>query len=115
MTLEERKALDAYVAAVRAHFGPRLHDILVFGSRARGDNRADSDVDLAIIFQDADWDYWIRKFELLDLSWEAFCEANLDIEPWPIAKEVWDQPDSHRNPRFIRAVQKDAISVAEAA
>jgi len=115
MTPQERDALDGFVAAVRAHYGPRLHDILVFGSRARGDNRDDSDIDLAIIFEDSDWDYWSRKFELLDMSWDAYIEANLDIEPWPVSKNVWDHPESHRNPRFIRAVQKDAISLAKAA
>lgn len=34
---EVRRALDACIAAVRVHYGPRLHDIQRFGSRARGD------------------------------------------------------------------------------
>jgi predicted nucleotidyltransferase len=115
MTPQEREALDGFVAAVQAHYGPQLHDILVFGSRARGDNRDDSDIDLAIIFEGSDWDYWSRKFELLDMGWDAYVEANLDIEPWPVTKDAWDHPDSHRNPRFIRAVRQDAISLAKAA
>jgi hypothetical protein len=35
MTPAERKALDDYVAAVRGHYGGRLVDILIFGSRGR--------------------------------------------------------------------------------
>ena len=115
MTPVERQALNGFVAAARAHYGARLHDILVFGSRARGDNDDDSDIDLAIIFEDSNWDYWSRKFELLDMGWEAYIEANLDIEPWPVTKIAWDHPDSHRNPRFIRAIQKDAVPVVKAA
>jgi predicted nucleotidyltransferase len=49
MTPDERKALDDYVAAVRAHYGPRLVDVLMFGSRARGDHRPDSDADVAVV------------------------------------------------------------------
>ena len=54
MTTEERAALEAFVAGVRAHYGARFVDIFVFGSRARGDATPDSDVDLAIILQDGD-------------------------------------------------------------
>ena len=39
MTREERRVLDDYVVAVRAHFGNRLLDVFVFGSRARGAGR----------------------------------------------------------------------------
>lgn len=33
---------------VRAHFGPRLDRIVLYGSRARGDAKPDSDYDVAI-------------------------------------------------------------------
>ena len=115
MTAEERKALDAYVAAVRARFGAELHDILVFGSRARGDNRADSDLDLAVICRNSGWDYWSRKFELLDMGWDAFANADLDISPWPVSKDEWDDPGSHHNPKFICTVRREARAVSEAA
>jgi predicted nucleotidyltransferase len=114
MTKEERKALDEFVLAVRQRYGARLHDVLVFGSRARGDNRDDSDVDVAVIFEDADWSYWTRKFELLDMSWEAFSELDLDIVPWPVSRESWEHPERHRSPRFVKVARQDARSIAEA-
>ena len=115
MTKAEHKALEAYVNSVRERFGPQLHDVLVFGSRARGDNRADSDVDLAIIFETADWDYWTRKFELLDMAWEALSEQGLLIQPSPLSKAAWDQPMTQKNARFVGEVRREAKPVAEAA
>lgn len=113
MTPEERKALDGYVAAVRAHYGERLHDILVFGSRARGDNKPDSDVDLAVIFTDEGWDYWRRKFDLIDMGWDAYIEQGLDIEPWPVSREKWEHHERNPNSAFVSRVRKDAKPVAE--
>jgi predicted nucleotidyltransferase len=115
MTPEERKALDGFVAAVRAHYGARLHDILVFGSRARGDNKPDSDVDVAVIFLDANWDYWTRKLELVDMTWEALRDQDLLIQPWPVSKSVWDLPEMHPKPHFVESVRRDARPVSEAA
>ena len=82
MTPAERKALDDYVAAVRAHYGARLVDILVFGSRARGDARPDSDVDLAIILKDGDWRFWDEKWLLAGLAYDVLLQHDLYVQPW---------------------------------
>lgn len=114
MTSDERQALGALVGAVRVHYGKRLHDVLVFGSRARGEGRSDSDVDVAVVLRDGNWDYWDEKLHLVDLSWKALWDAELIVEPWLVTKAVWDDPDLHRNPHFVRDVIKDARPVSEA-
>ena len=74
MTPSERKALDDYVAAVRQHYGKRLVDILIFGSRARGDARPDSDLDLAVILEDGDWKVWDERWFLSGLAYDALID-----------------------------------------
>jgi predicted nucleotidyltransferase len=115
MTADERMALDAYIAAVRAHYGPRLNDILLFGSRARGDARPDSDIDLAVILTEGTADFWHEKMLLTDLAWNAMAEAGLFIQAWPISEGEWEAPETHFNPRFVAAVKRDAKRLAEAA
>ncbi len=44
--------LQRFAASVRALYGARLDRILLFGSRARGDARADSDYDVAVFLRD---------------------------------------------------------------
>jgi len=69
LTETERRALDEVKRRVRALFSVR--EFVLFGSRARGDSRADSDIDLLIITRDAlDWKETDRVIG------EAF-EANL--------------------------------------
>ena len=44
-----RAALQDVRAALRETYGDRLQQLIVFGSHARGDARADSDVDVLIV------------------------------------------------------------------
>ena len=43
------KALAIFRASLESAYGPRLRDMFVFGSRARGEAGEDSDVDVAVI------------------------------------------------------------------
>ena len=115
MDIGERTALEQFVEVVRDHYGELLHDIVVFGSRARGDNRADSDVDVAVVLEDGTWDTWNEKLRLVDLSDDAFHEHGLMIQAWPVAKSVWLDPSQDKSPSFVKFARRDAKPVGEAA
>ena len=115
MTAAERKALDDYVAAVRRHYGPRLVDIFIFGSRARGDARPDSDADVAVIIEDGDWEFWEEKWLLAGLAYDVLLEHGLYIQPWPFPRSAWQSPPTHRRQHFIEAIQKDGLRLTGAA
>jgi len=114
MTPVERKALEDYVAAVRHHYGPRLVDILIFGSRARGDARPDSDADLVVILKDGDWRFWGEKMRLSDLAYDALLEAGLWIQAWPVSLSAWQEEDLRKVPFFVVGARPDARPVSEA-
>lgn len=44
--------LTRFAAEVRAAYGDRLERIVLFGSRARGDHRPDSDYDVAVFIRE---------------------------------------------------------------
>ena len=115
MTSGEQIALADFVAAVRNHYGDRLHDILVFGSRARGDARTDSDVDLAVIFRDDIADFWHEKLLMADMSYNALIIADLIIQSWPISRAQWEAPETAENPEFVRRIKIDAVELGKAA
>ncbi|MFM9942415.1 MAG: nucleotidyltransferase domain-containing protein [Hyphomicrobiaceae bacterium] len=108
MTIQQREALDAFVMCVRTHFGERLRDIFVFGSRARGDARSDSDIDLAIIIEDGDWDFWQEKLRLSDLSYDALVAADLLIQAIPISQSDWQSETTSREAAYLFAARRDA-------
>jgi predicted nucleotidyltransferase len=114
MTPAERKALDDYVAAVRGHYGARLVDILIFGSRARGDARPDSDADLAVILEDGDWRFWEEKWLLSGLAYDALLEPGLWIQAWPVSRSKWAEEDLGKVPFFVIGARPEAKPVSEA-
>ena len=47
----ETEAVRAYVEALKQRFGGQLADAFLFGSKARGESHADSDVDVMVILE----------------------------------------------------------------
>ena len=115
MTPHEREALDGFVAAVRAHYGERLVEIAVFGSRARRDNRPDSDVDVAIVLRDGAWQVWREQRHLVDIGTDIFIDTGLDIEPWVFSEADWAEAASGSAGPLLRSARADAKAVRDAA
>ena len=116
ITIEHvHKALEQFADAVRRHYGPRLSDIMLFGSRARGDDGPDSDADVVVVLEDGDWRFWHEKMELAGLAYEPLIEHGLAIQPWPVSRSEWEAPARHRNPYFVETIKNDARHFAEAA
>lgn len=45
---------------------PFVEAIYLYGSRARGDHRPRSDIDLAIVCPTADWRQWLKVVDIVD-------------------------------------------------
>ena len=96
-----REQLLAELRALRPEFERRgVTRMALFGSRARGDNRADSDVDVVI---DVDPN---RKFSGLDAAGVyGVIEDNLGLESSVIVLDRFTPAD------FVAAVERDRVSV----
>ncbi len=74
MAHTKKQAHDPVLAFLRrrleAAYGARLESVLLFGSRARGDARPDSDYDVAVFLRDLD-DPRLEADRLADIGWEA--------------------------------------------
>lgn len=74
-----QETLDTFLSRLRARYGARVVEVRLFGSQARGEARADSDVDVLVLLDrvDADDDRTITDMAT-DLIWELH---NVVIEP----------------------------------
>ena len=83
---------DPIIAKLRSAlveaYGPRLQRIVLFGSRARGDARADSDYDVAVFLHDlADRHGEVRR--LAGIQVHIIDETNAFVHALPFPAGAW--------------------------
>ena len=102
----ERQVAEALASAVVHAAGPTAVSVVLFGSRARGESRAGSDVDLLVVVGSGEDPAQVRR-RILDaglhygLSVEAVCVPVDDFPRW-----VWEAED------LWRAIEADGIVLA---
>jgi predicted nucleotidyltransferase len=79
-------ALTRFRAALAELYGDRLARVVLFGSRARGDGRPDSDYDIAVFLNTLP-DRWAELDRLADLRVNFLDETGVffDAKPYPVA------------------------------
>lgn len=68
-------AFRRFLGRLRRELRPQR--VLLFGSRARGDNRPDSDYDLLVVSDRFGSIPWVRRAALVTILWDL----PLDVEP----------------------------------
>lgn len=74
--------LRRFRAALEALYGDRLARVVLFGSRARGDARADSDYDVAVFLRDQP-DYWTEIDRMSDIVTDVLMDEGAVISAKP--------------------------------
>ena len=79
------------------------------GSRARGTQRPDSDVDVALLLRNVAQDFVGTKLEMADLAFDVLLETGVLISPFPVALEDWNHPERHANPLLLRNIDREGV------
>ncbi len=74
--------------AVAALYGERLDRIVLFGSRARGDARADSDYDIAVFLR-GPFDWWKEVQNLGRIGDDILWHTGAVLSPMPFGAEEY--------------------------
>ena len=101
------KALREFASLVRKSLGDRLIDIRLFGSRARGDARTDSDYDVLVLVQHSSAE--VSKL-VLAAAFDLGLEHEVYISPRIIEKSVIDDP-VWRTTSFVKAIEKEGVPI----
>jgi predicted nucleotidyltransferase len=103
---QTERAVRAFLARVPADV--RLDHAILYGSRARGEDRPDSDADVALIIAEGAAD-WQLVGTLADLAYEVFLESGILIQPVPVSLVHWRHPERFPRPGFLRNVAREGI------
>lgn len=100
-----REGLRDYEARLRARFGRRLRQAALFGSWARGDEHRDSDVDVLVVIDGADWR---EEREAAMLSADTGLALDVWLSPAIYSTERLNYLLAIENP-FARSATADSI------
>jgi len=110
LTPAEQAALAALVDCLRQRYGDDLVRVALFGSKARGDFDAESDLDVLVVVRMPDEDYWRHWREIVDST------SDIDLEYGVVTSLlIKDEPDYARmrawNLLINRNIERDGIEL----
>jgi uncharacterized protein len=112
-----KTAIDPRTLAAVQQFAERVRrdfpvkQVLLFGSRARGDHRSDSDVDVAFVLSGPKRRKMDVTLEMGELASDFLLEDGLFMTPLPIWEDEWENPVLASNPWLTRTIQAEGISL----
>ena len=81
-------ALVRFARAVREQFGDAVIDIRLFGSHARSGAHEDSDVDVAVVLEEAKWE---TRRDIIDLATDIGLTHGLMLAPTVFDRETYER------------------------
>jgi hypothetical protein len=105
-----RSALRELDRKLRVRFGRKYRRLILFGSRARGDNDPQSDADVAVVLGGPIADRWSVKRLIIEDTYPILLQTGLYIQAWPLEERELDDPDESSNPALLRNVLQEGIT-----
>lgn len=104
-----RRSVDLFLASVRQRYP--VAEAWLYGSRARGDAREDSDVDLALVI---DGEMQSGSSVAADMGNESYDVLNATgqyVSPLPIRLAHWRDPTLHSNPFLLANIRREGLAL----
>ena len=97
--------LRKFRAALGELYGDRIERVVLFGSRARGDARPDSDYDIAL-FLKGPIDRWAERDRIFEIEEDIRERTGVDIRTIPLAANSFA-----KRTLFMHEIRKDGLDL----
>ena len=102
-------AIRIFLAAIATRYA--IAGAILYGSRARGTHRHDSDADLAVLLSGEHEPRMPTALAMADVAYEVLLETGLNIAPLPVWLDEWERPECFSNPDLLANIAREGVSV----
>jgi len=107
LSKREREALGQFSTRIREALGPNLRDLRLFGSKARGDARPDSDLDVLVVVAG---DRVGGEDRAIDIAFDINVASDLYISPRVVTADSLADP-VWRTTLFVQTVTSEGVAL----
>lgn len=104
---DTEEAVRRFLALIANRYD--MAEVIVYGSRARGTHRPDSDADVAVLLRGNHQRLLTVKRDMADAAFDVLLETGILISPLPIWLHEWQHPESYSNPALLQNIDRDGI------
>lgn len=101
------EALRLFAKRIKAKYD--VLDLILFGSRARGDHAQDSDADVAVLLRGVPQRLLPTKLAMADEAFDVLLETGIRIQPLPLWEDEWAGPDHYANPELLKNIVREGL------
>jgi predicted nucleotidyltransferase len=102
----ERRVAAAFLRKLSAY---DVEQAVLFGSRARGDHRPDSDSDLAVVLKGQRGDFIDTKLDMAGIAFDVLLETGILVQPFPVWEDDLAHPEHFVYPALIRNIAAEGV------
>jgi len=103
------QAVKRFRQSIETEFAAK--EVIVFGSRARGNHRPDSDVDVAVLLELPHLPFLDTKLKMSDAAYDVLLDTGINISPLPVWMDEWEHPQTYVNPTLLANIARDGVWV----
>ena len=90
------------------------HDMagaILFGSRARGTHRDDSDADISVLLRGERQRLLPTLWAMSDIAFDVLLETGINISALPIWLDQWEHPEDYSSPTLLKHIAEEGIEL----
>jgi predicted nucleotidyltransferase len=101
----ETEAAKAFSGWIRGRFGPRVRDLRLFGSRARGEGHDQSDLDVLVVVDDLTGE---EQRDIARYRGDLLTRFGVWVAPFAISSQRFEDLRS-RERLIVREIERDGV------
>ena len=107
--LDEETGLAARAFMRRLEGRYSVRQAFLFGSRARGAHRPDSDADIAVVLTGARGDRTAAALDMAGIAFDVLMETGVLVEALPLWEDEMRSPELFSNPGLIESIAREGV------